>query len=171
MEKTELIKGILERQQKVNDVLTRYIPNSWMDLHLTVAQLKSLFFITNEGTTSCRKLAAALGVTPQNVTGIVDRLVERGLVSRQGNPEDRRMHSLRATEKGEALVADLRERRVNRLSEILTLMSQEELVVLARAMEPLVEAAGARREEIQAQRERERELKKSDLPVSLQPGR
>jgi len=68
-----------------------YVPDAWMELSLSVAQLKSLFFISKEGSTNFKKLAQALRVTPSNVTGIVDHLVEEGLVSRQENPEDRRM--------------------------------------------------------------------------------
>jgi len=52
-----------------------------MDLSLTIGQLKSLFFIDFEGSTNFKKLATALGVTPPNVTGIVDHLVEQGLVT------------------------------------------------------------------------------------------
>ncbi len=54
-----------------------------------------------------KKLAEALGVTPPNVTGIIDRLVEQALVTRTENPEDRRIMLLQTTEKGHELLDNL----------------------------------------------------------------
>ncbi len=134
MGKAELIKEIVELQRRVNMMLRQHRPEVWMELSVTVAQLKSLFFIANEGSTNFRRLAAALGVTPSNVTGIIDRLVEQGLVSRRENPEDRRVMLLEATEKGKMLLADLRESRTGYLSEALANLSPQELSVVARGL-------------------------------------
>ncbi len=72
-------------------------------------------------------LAAALKVTPSNVTGIIDRLAEQGLVTRAANPEDRRMLMLQLTPKGEQLISNLRERRTSQMSSILKSMPADEL--------------------------------------------
>jgi DNA-binding MarR family transcriptional regulator len=61
---------------------------------LNITQLKGLFFISDRGTTTPGKLAVALGVTPTNMTGIIDRLVRRDLVSRTEDARDRRSISL-----------------------------------------------------------------------------
>ena len=118
-----------------------------MGLNLTIGQLKSLFFIDSEGSTNFRKLATALGVTPPDVTRIVDRLVEQGLVSRRENPEDRRMHLLQATKKGKSLLAKLRENKTSHLYRILTHLSTEELTTIAQGLGSLVRAVELKREE------------------------
>ncbi len=140
MDRTELTRKAIELQEQVNRTLRRYSPEAWMDLSLTIAQLKSLFFIDSEGSTNFRKLAAALRVTPSNVTGIIDRLVEQGLVSRLENPEDRRELLLQTTEKGEVLLGKLRERRVSYLTRILDRMSLQELSILVQAFTVLLKA-------------------------------
>jgi DNA-binding MarR family transcriptional regulator len=117
-----------------------------MDLTLTVPQLKSLFFIANEGTTNLRKLATALKVTPSNVTGIVDRLFQQGLVTREENPEDRRIYLLRTTEQGEAVVDKLRERRTTYLSRVLGKLGTDELSNLKKGLAAMVRAAGIKEE-------------------------
>jgi MarR family transcriptional regulator, organic hydroperoxide resistance regulator len=127
MDKETLLKEIIKNQRLVNRYLTQYNPDVWMGLSLTIAQVKSLFYLHHEGTVNFRQLAAAMKVTPSNVTGIIDRLVEQGLVSRTENPEDRRMLMLRLTEKGETLINNLREKRVSRLSAMLASMSIEDL--------------------------------------------
>ena len=141
MEKAESIREIIELQRKVDRARRQYEVEVWMDLPLTIAQLKSLFFITNQGSTNSGKLAAALGVTPTNVTGIIDRLVKQGIVSRSNDAQDRRVLLLRATGKGEELVAKLRERRRGYLSEILARLSADEIAILHRGLAALVKAA------------------------------
>jgi DNA-binding MarR family transcriptional regulator len=143
MEKAALIKEIIELQRKVDRARRPRTLDVWMSLPITIAQLKSLFFISNQGSTNLGKLAAALGVTPANVTGIVDRLVEHDLVSRKENVQDRRMLLLRTTSKGEKLVANLRERRRSHLSEILARLSVDELATLAQGLTSLVKATEA----------------------------
>ena len=141
MDRAELTKEIIELQRRINRDMRQYTLDAWMELNLTIPQLKSLFFIANQGSTNFTKLASALGVTPSNVTGIVDRLVEQGLVSRQENPEDRRMLMLRVTDKGEAIIADLRERRASHISEILAHLSSEELNIVVKGFNLLAKAA------------------------------
>ncbi|OGO22878.1 MAG: hypothetical protein A2144_02485 [Chloroflexi bacterium RBG_16_50_9] len=141
MAKNDLISEIIELQRKVDRARRQYGLDVWMDLPLTIAQLKSLFFISNQGSTNLGKLAGALGVTPTNTTGIVDRLVKQGLVSRTEDEEDRRMLLLQTTSQGEELVSKLRERRKGYLSELLARLTVDELDILAQGLVSLVKAA------------------------------
>jgi DNA-binding MarR family transcriptional regulator len=141
LEKAKQIAEIIRLYRQMNRYMRRDSPDVWMDLTLTVPQLKSLFFITNEGTTNFRKLATALKVTPSNVTGIVDRLVQQGLVSRQESPEDRRVFLLRPTEHGEKVADSLRERRMSYLSRVLGKLRPGKLSLLKMGLEAMVRAA------------------------------
>lgn len=144
MEKQELITEIIKLQRKVDRAWRQYELGVWLDLPITMAQLKSLFFISNQGSTHSGKLAAALGVTPTNVTGIIDRLVKQGLVSRTEDVQDRRVMLLQATGRGEELVTKLRERRRSYLAEGLARLSVDELAILARGLSSLARAAETR---------------------------
>jgi DNA-binding MarR family transcriptional regulator len=144
LDKAALIKEIVELQRHINRNMRTHTLEAWMGLNLTVPQIKSLFFITNQGTTNFTRLAAALGVTPANMTGIIDRLVEQGLVSRQENPDDRRMLMLKVTDKGETTIANLRERRVSHTSQILSHLTVEELESVSCGFSLFVQAAEAR---------------------------
>jgi MarR family transcriptional regulator, organic hydroperoxide resistance regulator len=141
MEKTELIKEIINLHRKVNRILRDYDVDVWMELSLTVPQLKCLFFISNQGKTNFRKLAERLKVSPSNITGIIDRLVEQGLVSRTENPEDRRILLLQTTSKGEAMIAELREKRSTYLAQILTDLKVENLENITEGLKELARAA------------------------------
>jgi len=52
------------------------------------------------------ELADKAGVTRATMTGLIDTLERDGLVSRDPDPDDRRMMSVRLTPKGEALIHD-----------------------------------------------------------------
>jgi MarR family transcriptional regulator, organic hydroperoxide resistance regulator len=142
VEKSDLIKEIIYHHRLVDRFLRQNESDVWMDISLTINQVKALFFIANEGSVNFRKLAQAMKVTPSNVTGIIDRLVDQGLVTRTENPDDRRMLMLELTAKGDALIAKLRERRMSQMSLILDRMSTAELVNIAQTFVLLNKAIG-----------------------------
>lgn len=145
--KASVVKKVIELQRRADRSRRQYELDIWMSLPLTIGQLKSLFFISDQGTTTSGKLAAALRVTPTNITGIVDRLVKQALVSRAEDPHDRRSLSLRATEKGEDLVTKLRSRRTDYLSGALERMNPEDLDKMAEGLAAFVEATRAQEAE------------------------
>jgi DNA-binding MarR family transcriptional regulator len=141
MNKGDLIKKIIDLHRRVNRILRDYDMDAWMDLSLTIPQLKCLFYISNQGKTNCSKLAERLKVYPSNITGIIDRLVEKSLVSRADDPNNRRILLLQTTPKGEAMIAELREKRSIYLSQILTDFDKEELDSITQGLTLLAQAA------------------------------
>lgn len=70
---------------------------------LSVPQAKALRYLAQAGPVPMRELACGLHCDASNVTGIIDRLEQRGLVERQAAPSDRRVKSLVVTEVGAKL--------------------------------------------------------------------
>jgi DNA-binding MarR family transcriptional regulator len=66
-----------------------------------------LAYLHRGGPMSQRELAQALDVTPRNVTGLVDALVEDGLVTRNPHPTDRRATHVALTRSGAAAAREL----------------------------------------------------------------
>ena len=93
----QLLEEMIELQRQVDHDRRQYELDAWIRLHLGIGQLKALFFISNRGSTTTGKLAAALEVTPTDATGIIDRLLEKNLITRNGDLNDRRVILLRAT--------------------------------------------------------------------------
>ncbi len=140
MNKPDAINEIIELHKQATKVLGSYAIESWRKLDVPMAQLKSLFIIANKPDSNFKMLAHDLGVTSGNVTGIVDRLVEQDLVSRNLDQGDRRVIHLEATEKGLDLLANLMEVQNQQMSHILTHMSLEELISLSRGLSGLIQA-------------------------------
>jgi DNA-binding MarR family transcriptional regulator len=80
------------------------------DLQLSPPQLLALHALEAGEPAPMSALAAALRCDASNVTGIVDRLEDRGLVERRPAPHDRRIKHLVLTEQGEALRREVAER-------------------------------------------------------------
>jgi DNA-binding MarR family transcriptional regulator len=143
--KKEVINQVLFLQMKIQRSMRDDAPDAWLALNLSIAQLKSLFFINFEGVTNFKNLATALGVTPPNVTGIIERLVEHDLVSREYNQANRRMQMLKLTPKGVNLVTGLKERTTSHLSRLLENLSSEDLSALVQGLTAL--ARGVQRDQ------------------------
>jgi MarR family 2-MHQ and catechol resistance regulon transcriptional repressor len=65
-------------------------------------------------------------ITKTTLTGVVDRLEQKGLVERRGCPEDRRCVRAVLTEKGDAMFREVFPEHVERLKERLAALTEEE---------------------------------------------
>ncbi len=111
---------------------------------LTMQQLKLIALLATHGPLGGHELARHLDVSMPTVTGLVDRLVERGMVERRADPTDRRVRLSALSPAGEAFIAehDAAGWRVGR--EILETMEPEDLRALARGLAAMWAAVEAR---------------------------
>jgi DNA-binding MarR family transcriptional regulator len=139
----ELIAQIIESQRRMNRVMRERTLDSWVKLNLTIPQLKSLFYISRHVRVNPSGLASGIHVTPANVTGIVERLVEQGLLTRTPDSGDRRISWLTVTDKGTRLSNELREGRAQEMRRTLDKLTEEELAIVAHGFELVAAAAEA----------------------------
>jgi DNA-binding MarR family transcriptional regulator len=79
------------------------IAGALKDLGLSIPQFDLVSTLTEREGLTQQELAERLYVTKGNVSGLVDRLVDAGLVERHPIPGDRRSHALHLTPKGREL--------------------------------------------------------------------
>ncbi len=79
----------------------------WMETDLTIAQLRTLLVLAEEGPLVIGQIAQRLGIGLSTGGHLVERLVQAGLAERTEDPEDRRRTLARLTPKGEDLYARL----------------------------------------------------------------
>lgn len=110
-----------------------HVMEVWHELDLTPPLAIALRQL-HEGPRSQRELAASLGYDPSNITGLADKLEERGLVERQIDPDDRRVKKLVLSASGRTLMEVMREkmRQGHPLTTALSAAEQEQLVRLLR---------------------------------------
>ena len=71
---------------------------------LSVPQFRVLAFLDRNPGTSLSSVAEFVGVANATASSMVDRLVRRGLVLREGNPRERRRIMLELTREGASLL-------------------------------------------------------------------
>jgi DNA-binding MarR family transcriptional regulator len=109
-------------------------------------RLSALSVVVFAGPLTVRELAAAEQVRSPTMTRLVDGLQREGLVTREPNPEDARSVLVRATPTGKLALSRGRARRVQDLAAGLTVLSPEELAVMAAAADLMERVAGRARE-------------------------
>ncbi|MGA3094113.1 MAG: MarR family transcriptional regulator [Dehalococcoidales bacterium] len=127
VEKSETIKKITGLQRELAKSMRQHAFKHWMALSMSTSQVKTLFCIIENESISSKKLADILEVTPANVTGIIDRLIEQGLVLRAESLQDRRVVFLEATEMGKQLIENLEQYVSEQSFKMLSGMSEDEL--------------------------------------------
>ncbi len=73
---------------------------------LTPTQFAALVKIMDEGSVSQNQLGRLTAMDPATMQGVVGRLLNRGLVARRADPDDRRRTLFRLTEAGRRTVAE-----------------------------------------------------------------
>ena len=93
------------------------------DLNLSAAEINALANLGEGGTLNVRQLSERTGTRASTLTGLLDRLENRGYLAREQDPGDRRSFRLPLTETGQAVVtrvltaiADLERDALSRLS-------------------------------------------------------
>ncbi len=99
---------------------------------LTEARARLIWALGERQPLTQRELAAHLGVTPRNVTTLIDALETTGFVRRDEHPSDRRASAVVLTVKGQAALAGL-QADYNMLADLLFgSVSDEELQIFGR---------------------------------------
>jgi len=134
MNKQELVNQAIGFQKEINRLFLDYKVEEWLSLGLTITQLKSIIYIYGRRKASFKELAEALNVTPSVVTGIVDRLALQGMVKREAevSSTDRRVQWLVVTDKGKALLDNIRQQMHVNIEQILGIMSIDDISALVR---------------------------------------
>lgn len=113
----------------------------FLEIGITMPQAKVLYLAAVDGGLRMSALAARLRVTISTVSGLVDRLVDAGLLTRRDDPHDRRQVLVSVTPEGQALIDRFRELNRRQLRELLERLSGPDLAVVEHAIEVLSRAA------------------------------
>ncbi len=142
--KAEMAENIDHLQQMLEELekaLRPIIPQDWFTTDITMPQLKVLLMLWREGPGRMSELASSLGVTLATATGVVDRLVEKGYVVREGLPGDRRVVLCRLSNEGQVFMRSLWLSGRIQIGRILGVMTPEQLRIVAEGTEVFIQAA------------------------------
>jgi DNA-binding MarR family transcriptional regulator len=99
---------IILRLQQATHATLHLLATELADLNLTPSDINALGNLSDGAARTVSELGAAVGSRPATMTGILDRLERRGLISRAARPGDRRAVQIQLTPDGERAAAQIR---------------------------------------------------------------
>jgi len=95
--------------------------------NLTIAEANAIYAIGPDGPKTMKQIAETLGVAVSTPTRTIDRLLEKGFVSRAVGEKDRRQLLIELTPKGKKLLKDIDKENLEITRKMLKGLSNEEI--------------------------------------------
>lgn len=125
-ESADLVEQILEQLEPMIARQRKAVAKHGCLRAISSTHLHVLYLLGSDSGMTMSQLAERLGVSLPNVTGIVDRMEERGFVERGRDPEDRRVVTVRATAGGHEAVEEIDQIRRHAMRSILARLTPEQ---------------------------------------------
>ncbi|WP_063813574.1 MarR family winged helix-turn-helix transcriptional regulator [Herbidospora daliensis] len=138
-EREQLIDWIADTQRLLGRVFARDRSLPLLATTLTMQQLKVIVALSFHESASGQELARELGIGLGTLTGIVDRLVAHGLLTRREDPADRRVRRLTLTTEGRTLTDDMLDAGASNWRQLLTRLDTDTLRDMSRVMRRISE--------------------------------
>jgi DNA-binding MarR family transcriptional regulator len=126
---------IFDRLMEIAVLIQTDLVRSFAGTGLTTSRTHLLWELHRMGPSTQQALAAALKVSPRNVTGLVDALEAAGFVVRGPHPTDRRATLVTLTELGSQTMADMVRDRELIASELVTDFGEDQLMQFGRSLD------------------------------------
>jgi DNA-binding MarR family transcriptional regulator len=137
------IQRIFAAHEGLMHLLSAAHASDFLEVGVTMSQAKLLYVVASAGEIHMAELPARLGVSLSTVSGLVDRLVDQGLLARREDRADRRQVVVAPTDAGMAAIERFRELNVRQLRELLDNVDPAALADVERGYAVLVKAAAS----------------------------
>lgn len=138
MNRQEQVEGLLKLAEQLFRQLLPKVPREWLEMDVTMPQLKTIMLLFLNGPMRMSILASDLGVTLATATGLVDRMVEKDIVVRQDDPDDRRVVLCSLSPIGQAMVSSLWESSKQKSRDLLESLDTKKLQVFGDVLKEML---------------------------------
>src|SRR5215468_910060 len=101
------------------------------------SDFRVLEILLHKGPLPVNTIGPKVWLTPGSISVAVDRLVKRGLVSRQDEAGDRRVRRVELTAKGRALITATFRKHAAAMEKVISVLSKKERITLLRLLKKL----------------------------------
>lgn len=143
--KEALIDDVLAAHREIMRALHASAASCWLELELTMAQLRALMALADDSPSSIGSVAETLQIGLPTASHLVDRLVVAGLAERAEDPTDRRRTLARLSPAGEELIVRLRQGGREHLHAWLRQLDETDLVALRAGLRAIQRIAAQER--------------------------
>jgi MarR family 2-MHQ and catechol resistance regulon transcriptional repressor len=127
---------------KAMRALTRYAASAIEETGLGLSDFGVLEVLLHKGPLPVNTIGPIVDLTPGSISIAVDRLVEKGLVSRVESAEDRRVRIVDLTPGGKDLIVGAFRKHSGQMKKVFSELSPEELLGLETALKKVGKRAG-----------------------------
>jgi MarR family 2-MHQ and catechol resistance regulon transcriptional repressor len=131
---------------KAFQAMTKFTTAGIQESGLGESDFRVLEALLHKGPLPVNVIGPKVFLTPGSISTAVDRLFAKGLVSREENPDDRRIRLVALTERGKALILPIYRKHVEDIRQVFADLSQSDL----RQLERLMKKAGRQAEALYA---------------------
>lgn len=136
MNQEKVMDFVLDNLHKV------FFPEEWIQLDLAVSktELLAMLIVDRYGEVIMSQISDFINAPLSTTTGLVNRLVKNGYLQRERSDEDRRIVTIRLTDKGKSLMTEFKVTIESYLERINAVLSAEERQVLLKIVMKVFDA-------------------------------
>ncbi|WP_238006134.1 MarR family transcriptional regulator [Dactylosporangium sp. AC04546] len=138
-----LLQRVMMAEQRMRSLVAYDRTNPIFSVNLTMQQLKVLLLLSRHEGIAGQELSRLLGVTLATLSGIIDRLVGHGLVTRVEDTHDRRIRRIHLSSEGRRLLDEIMDSGNRAQRRLLDRLDDETLEMLQTVLARIGDAAVA----------------------------
>lgn len=127
-DRKKLIEKVIESIHAIKHNIAAEMHLLFDEIQMTQSQLLVLHFVKKNKTINIKDLANLLSITSSAATQIVNGLVNKGLLLRKRNPDDRRTLKIELSEKSKNQFDSIRSKSFQTLSSLFDVLDNDELL-------------------------------------------
>jgi len=131
---------------KAFNAMTKFTTAGIQESGLGESDFRVLEALLHKGPLPVNVIGPKVFLTPGSISTAVDRLFDKGLVSREENPEDRRIRLVALTERGRALILPIYRKHLEDIRQVFADLTPSDI----RQLERLMKKAGRQAEALHA---------------------
>ncbi|MET7420963.1 MarR family transcriptional regulator [Dactylosporangium sp. NPDC005555] len=138
-----LLRRVMAAEQRLRGLFAYDRTNRLFSVNLTMQQLKVLLLLSRHDGIPSQELTRLLGVTLATLSGIIDRLVAHGYVTRVEDTHDRRIRRIHLAPAGREILTEIMDSGTRAQQRLLDRLDDDTLLMLETVLARILDAARA----------------------------
>jgi DNA-binding MarR family transcriptional regulator len=134
----EFAERVIELSPQIAKGFLQDAPTYLTKSEITVPQFITLDYLARCGRSTMNNLAKHLMISPPAMTGLIDRLITQGLVTRGNDDGDRRIIWIELSAKGRQAIAAIKKHKIQNLVKVFSQISANDRIRYLDVLEQIV---------------------------------
>lgn len=137
MSKFESISQIISLNRNINRTLRHEFHGLMQDSGFTFPQLSVISILAKNGKQKVSDISEKMGLSDSTVSGILDRLEQKGIIERKRNKDDRRVVKIYLSRGSQEICQEFHRKREEYFAHLLKELSEQEINDIIKCLEIL----------------------------------